>query len=525
MKRPIASILAVVLSVAALAADDVPAARYVSFLASDRAARHRQMTNEAFRAEAAKGGTPPPGSVPYLPRWERAAKNMRDLGGWKAMDGQRIRFGRLYRASVHPREKGKDPAPRLARLGVRTELDLRDPAKDAKPFGTNLVYVTLGTTAPAYVGAFSDKGRPLVRRMFDVLLDEANYPIVFHCSQGADRTGTLAALVELLMGVSEDDVSRDWQLTAFHNPNPKFRDAERYDRFIAQLASYPGADFRAKTQAFLRTCGLTDADFAKLRGMLLERPVMSFGFVSDTHVTGERSRGRGKGRPNDGFPKALDRFRSVGVDAVVNAGDLTEGGNLEEVGLYADMFAAAFPSNPPPHFCVWGNHDVLDASYMRAMDLSAECAQSIPTNHAEVCRRLDGFVHDPASAWSRLIGGVWFVGVDWKHEAAALPELERTAVRAAGRPFFLVQHNPGATPELKAFLARHPNCVRLGGHNHMRLDRPCPVVVRGNGRIELLGGSTDAHASVVRVWPDCVTVERRDLRDGHALPDLVLPAR
>lgn len=523
MNRLLSAALAAFCVLAAPAAAPAPAkpGPYARFLAADYAARHVLMTNQEFRAEAAQEGTPPPGAFPFQPRWQRAAKNLRDLGGWKTEDGRRIRFGRLYRSAVHPRAKDKPPAPRFARLGVRTELDLRDPAKDAAPFGTNMVYVTLGQSAPAYEGVFSEKARPLVRKMFDVLLDEANYPVVFHCSQGADRTGTLAALVELLMGVSEDDVSKDWQLTIFHNPNPKFRDAERYDRFIARLASYPGADYRAKTEAFLRTCGLADAEFAKLRDLLLEKPGMSFGFVSDTHVTGELSRGRGKGRGNGGFPKALDWFRRTGVDAVVNAGDLTEGGNLEEVGLYADMFRAAFPSNAPAHFCVWGNHDVLDASYMRNMDLSAECAQSIPSNHVAVCQRLDGVAHAPGTAWSRQIGGVWFVGVDWKGEAAALPVLEEVAAKAAGRPFFFVQHNPGASAELKAFLRLHPNCVKLGGHNHMRLDRPEAVPVRGGGtRVELLGGSTDAHASIVRVWPDGVTVERRDLRTGRDLPDL-----
>lgn len=39
--------------------------------------------------------------------------------------------------------------------------------------------------------------------------------VYFHCHGGSDRTGTLAFLIEALLGVSESDLSKDYELTSF----------------------------------------------------------------------------------------------------------------------------------------------------------------------------------------------------------------------------------------------------------------------------------------------------------------------
>jgi len=36
--------------------------------------------------------------------------------------------------------------------------------------------------------------------------------VCFHCAGGADRTGSLAFLIEALLGVSESDMSKDYEL-------------------------------------------------------------------------------------------------------------------------------------------------------------------------------------------------------------------------------------------------------------------------------------------------------------------------
>ena len=41
------------------------------------------------------------------------------------------------------------------------------------------------------------------RRIFDILLDKNNYPVVIHCSSGKGRTGIVSALVLASLGVDE----------------------------------------------------------------------------------------------------------------------------------------------------------------------------------------------------------------------------------------------------------------------------------------------------------------------------------
>mgnify|MGYP006280523483 CR=1 FL=1 len=61
--------------------------------------------------------------------------------------------------------------------------------------------------------AYAIEHADVYRRLFALLLDEANYPLLFHCSAGKGRTDFGAALLLHLLGVAEDDVVQDYLLT------------------------------------------------------------------------------------------------------------------------------------------------------------------------------------------------------------------------------------------------------------------------------------------------------------------------
>ena len=46
--------------------------------------------------------------------------------------------------------------------------------------------------------------------LFEILSDESNYPVVFHCSHGIHRTGTAAALVLSALGVPWEVIREDY---------------------------------------------------------------------------------------------------------------------------------------------------------------------------------------------------------------------------------------------------------------------------------------------------------------------------
>ncbi|KAF2715996.1 hypothetical protein K431DRAFT_289786 [Polychaeton citri CBS 116435] len=52
-----------------------------------------------------------------------------------------------------------------------------------------------------------------VKEVFDVLADDANYPILVHCTQGKDRTGLVVLLVLLLLGAPLEAIEEDYVMS------------------------------------------------------------------------------------------------------------------------------------------------------------------------------------------------------------------------------------------------------------------------------------------------------------------------
>lgn len=176
--------------------------------------------------------------------------NMRDIGGYATASGGRVRTGQLYR-SVELNHLQGDDLEHFAALGIRTVFDLRTEAErksapDVVPEGTEEVVCDVlkdatGAAPAQLIKAFSDpaaaeemfgggKAVPqfedgyrqsvslpcaleAFRKFFDMIAQEAHRPVDFHCTTGKDRTGWAAASTLLLLGVSEQDVLYDYELT------------------------------------------------------------------------------------------------------------------------------------------------------------------------------------------------------------------------------------------------------------------------------------------------------------------------
>lgn len=176
--------------------------------------------------------------------WKRVVElegtsNFRDLGGYRTATGQTVRTGRLYRtASLASLTEG-DVAV-IGALGIRTICDLRGdeesraaptrlPAQDPPRVAALPIHVAgnlralLGdgsATGEDMRRALAETYRIFVRNhtdayraLFDHLVDEPGYPLVFHCSAGKDRTGLAAALVLSALDVPRHTVEEDYLLT------------------------------------------------------------------------------------------------------------------------------------------------------------------------------------------------------------------------------------------------------------------------------------------------------------------------
>lgn len=173
--------------------------------------------------------------------------NVRDLGGYTTENGT-VNYGLLYRggklngtvSGESVTDDGKETM--LNKLGIKTEIDLRSASDDGgqtqnaigdgvnyvkAPFGqyANVIdyeaWLNLGKDKVS--GSYDANNKNTIKKLFELLADEGNYPIYFHCNAGADRTGTLALLINGLLGVDEQSLIKDFELTTFSRYGKRLR--------------------------------------------------------------------------------------------------------------------------------------------------------------------------------------------------------------------------------------------------------------------------------------------------------------
>lgn len=150
--------------------------------------------------------------------------NVRDMGGWKTTSGKTVKYGMLYRGRKLE-DVTEEGIATIKQLGLKTELDIRYASQKFQTPGTGMNYEFIESPGQ-YDGVM--KNEPEVfkasyKRLFELLSDESNYPFYAHCNAGADRTGTYAFIVNGLLGVSYEDLTRDFELTSFSSSGKRWR--------------------------------------------------------------------------------------------------------------------------------------------------------------------------------------------------------------------------------------------------------------------------------------------------------------
>jgi protein-tyrosine phosphatase len=102
-----------------------------------------------------------------------------------------------------------------------------------------------------------------------VFVDERNYPIYMHCWGGADRTGTVAFILEGLCGALEADLAIDYELTSFSMFGLRTRVGTGkypFAKMVERIKAYPGATLQAKLEAYAKgALGLADEEISAIR--------------------------------------------------------------------------------------------------------------------------------------------------------------------------------------------------------------------------------------------------------------------
>ena len=214
-------------------------------------------------------------------RWIRTrnsaeAWNVRDLGGW-ACDGGTIKYGLLIRGG---RIAAADRAVLVGQLGVQHEIDLRgkegrDPSDGdvatESPLGSD-VWFTIADKAASYALTPVETWQTYLRCVIDAVTHRE--PVYLHCTAGADRTGTLACVLEGLLGMSQSDIDKDYELTTFYSGSgtdalARRRNEPEWMRLINAINAVSGDSFRDKCVHFaVGTCGLSMADINAYRAAM-----------------------------------------------------------------------------------------------------------------------------------------------------------------------------------------------------------------------------------------------------------------
>lgn len=178
-------------------------------------------------------------------RWINGiAENVRDLGGWQA-DGGHIAYGKVYRGarlSSRMPQSGKDIF--LKDLGIGVDLDLRG-IKESEAHvgavvdGAEYIKFPVEKNLGRGTGNTQELYQQAIRAIIGYLGE--GKVVYFHCAGGADRTGSLAFLIEALLGVSESDLSKDYELTTFARTNKRlrnFRATEKETHILYELITH-----------------------------------------------------------------------------------------------------------------------------------------------------------------------------------------------------------------------------------------------------------------------------------------------
>ena len=191
-----------------------------------------------------------------------SVRNLRDLGGLSASNSDvsgTIDYGRLYRGAQITSQQGVTD---LTKLGITREVDLRGDNDGIQTYkmanydtGTSSSYTNIIITnyiinpvATTYITDPHSTNYRAVKSAMRAIMEKVVFEhdsIFFHCTIGTDRTGTMAYFLEGLLGVSEEDRLRDYEMTYFFGltNRTRFHDSVSWSgtnpRFYSMYRSYP----------------------------------------------------------------------------------------------------------------------------------------------------------------------------------------------------------------------------------------------------------------------------------------------
>ncbi len=204
---------------------------------------------------------------------------------FRAITTTGIGAGKLYRSSspVNPEINRNTYADKAAEAaGIKTFMNLADSLEIMQGYeGFSDTYYSKQAYIALNLGVdftAADFQAGLVKGLR--FLSEHDTPFLVHCNEGKDRAGFTSAILECLMGASEEEIVEDYMVT-FYNYYGVQPGTEQYD-IIARsnirkslavafgVKSLEGMDLKQAAENYLKLLGMTEEEITALRTKLAE---------------------------------------------------------------------------------------------------------------------------------------------------------------------------------------------------------------------------------------------------------------
>lgn len=200
-----------------------------------------------------------------------AVSNARDIGNKKTERWGKIKQGLVFRCAKM--DDAIDSALNsFTELGILGEIDLRGSDEIDPDYESPLDYVQaqIGSSQGLAQGMYENFASCFTKI---VAMLKANKPFVIHCKGGADRTGVICAIMEGVLGVSESDINKDYELTSFNTSSTTRNDLDDDSHWFSegQIAMHnrTGDTLADKYANILIAGGCTAQDIEDFRCIML----------------------------------------------------------------------------------------------------------------------------------------------------------------------------------------------------------------------------------------------------------------
>lgn len=210
-----------------------------------------------------------------------SVSNIRDFGGREVQNGMVVKYGQIYRGGELNGVHKVDPVDitTLMNLGVKAEIDLRlnadhDGSEEVGTCGfpkftkDDFLFIGVNDYKPEHL--YNSDAKRHFRAEFDFILKHLRQgkPVYFHCKWGADRAGMLSFLLEGLLGFSEDQLCKSYEMTSFSFAG--HRDKSGAYELIKVIKECSGATLRDKFESYWnKNVGISKDAITEFRSYML----------------------------------------------------------------------------------------------------------------------------------------------------------------------------------------------------------------------------------------------------------------